>query len=851
MKIANCTLGLVILLTLNLFSIPHLSAQDKSLQAPPEVSQEQLDQAMKAVSNMSPEELDQMIRSIKEICEQLLEPVLKTLNQLHQIVIRLATEVHAGTIRPKNKEAMTTQLTELSKLITQFKDNSYTQVDPLQLIVLIKVSRAIIDHLDKALRNGFTTLEPFNLDEYITRNPLPALGDNPFETIQLEIQASQQQLAALTKAAETAGLTWYNKLYRKIDTYIVDPALTYQVPQRFAKVSVTAIIGLFHLWTFLEPQLHRKDDKGQELPATASTEFLNKFNLIEKWFGSAPLHRQIDLTNHNTVSLLGLLEHHFVSSFQHYLGIPEVLSVGLLYYMWKEDISKLHTYLTSKAQSVRNRLKGGEYIKRAEKFDGMVPPITFDDIVGCEYQKQILNDVISYVLHPERYDRTQTPPERGYLFVGDPGVGKTELAKALGGEIARQLKAAGRDENEIKFIPVSITWIIENSVQRLLVEAYLNAPCVIFIDEIDFLKLQRWSGDAQRTSEFLGLMNGFLDLDPKKQIVIIGATNYSEFLDSALKRYGRFGVHLPFEKPAFNDRKEFLRRMLVKLTFDPADFDLDRIAQETNGCTYEEIRIIIKGVIRKTQTLGIPFTLEAVDQSFDENVRNIIMIDDKVLSEAEHRIIATHQAGHALGHILLKTTAVVSKVTTRPVIIKLKDEGRWEMYEKKPEHEKQKPKLYGKTFTYYPQDTVEVKNEAALMLDGKALVAGFAAERVMLGSAHNYHTGHDGDADDKVDAYNLAMKIVLRGNDIRELSKSKQNELRDQAYELVKQWEAEMVGLFEQNKELLTTIISALIEKRSLSGAQLQEIVAQCAFKAPVALQPSSFVPQQLAVATA
>lgn len=871
MKIANCTLNFLFIAIITLFSIPKLSAQDKSLQPPPGVTQSQLDEAMKMVADMSPEELEQMMRSIKDICEQLLDPVLKGYSELHQVIIRLATEVHAGTIRPKNKGDMSKQLTELSKLVAQFKDNSYTQLDPLQLMVLIKVLHAVIDHLNTALKNGFTELKPFDLDAYITRNPLPALDNNPFEAIQHEIVTFQQQLVALSKSAETAGLTWYNKLYRKIDTYIVDPALSYQVPQRFGKLSATAVIGLLHLWTFLQGEEHQRQDiarrntndrinlldkltpkkdddkKGgnnepspksnlefkalykkelAELPPSSTISFLQKLNLIERFgFGPAPLHGQTSLQNYEQLGFLGLLEHHFVRSFQHYLGIPEVLSVGVLYYLWKGDINKVCTYITNKAQSWRNHLKGGEYVKRGEKYDGLMPTITFDDIVGLEHQKKVLNDVITYILHPERFDRTQTPPERGYLFVGKPGVGKTELAKAMGGELARQLKALGRSEDEVKFLPVPVTWITQNSVQELLVQAYFNAPCVIFIDEIDFLKLERYSGDSQRLSEFLSLMNGFLDLDPKKQIVIIGATNYSDHLDDALKRYGRFGVHLNFDYPSLNDRKEFLRRSLVKLTFDPADFDLDRIAQETAGCTYEEIRAIVKGVIRKTQTLGVPFTLEAVDQSFDEHVRNIITVDDKIISEAEHHTIATHQAGHALAHILLETRDIVAKVTTRPVTVKLKDEGRWKMHEKKEEHEKQKPTLYGKTFTYCPQDTLQVKSIQERINDGKVLVAGFAAEHVALHSTHSYHIGNEGDVDDKLEAYKAALEIALQGLDIRELSKNKQNELRDQAYALVKQWEQEMIALFQQHEDVLNAVISTLLEKRSLSGTELKEIV--------------------------
>ncbi|MCA9769905.1 AAA family ATPase [Candidatus Dependentiae bacterium] len=846
MNIADCTRSLFLLSLISITIIPHIHTMDKALSPQSNISPEQIKQMQQAIASMSQEEIDEAMRTVVNICEGLLDPILKMLGELHQTVMQLAREVSVNTIRPRDKKKMTDTLISLGKTISDLKTASYTQIDPLQLLLLTKFTQGVIDHLSQSLKGGFKDIEAFDLEAYITNHPIPALTENPFEIIQKEIITTKIQLAELIKKSETAGLSWANKIFRKLDDYIIEPSLKYEVPQRFLKIGFTAFVGFYHFWLFLENEQHLRQRlyeqwkyqphlyekflaKYPHLDQESPSWLINKLwkiNLLRK-FSPAPLYGQGAMINEEPMGLIGTLQDFIVRSVQNWAAIPSIAALGTIGYIWKSDYIRASNWISKKASTWRNRLKSGEYNKRADTINNIISDVGFDDIIGLDHVKSKMNDVLEYILHPERFDRTQTPPERGYLFIGEPGTGKTEFSKAIFGEIKRRLRALGRNENEVKFLPVPVTWITENSVLDLMVQAYANAPCIVFIDEIDFLKLQRWSGDNKRLSEFLQLMNGVLDLDPKRQIVFIGATNKAQFLDFALKRSGRFGVQLSFNLPSLKHRKEFIEKLLIKLALDPNTFDTKLLAQKTAGCTYEDIRQIIKGVIRKTQITGVPFSMEELEHSHDENVRNIIMFDDKVLSPQDQRLIAVHQTGHTMAHILLETNHMIAKVTTRPIQQKMKDEGRWEVYDKKPEHEKQRQVLYGQTFTYCPYDSLDLMNATELNKKGQVLMSGYAAERVLLDATHNYHIGYDGDVDDKNEAYQLALSIILGGVDIRELSKTQQNEMRNKAYELVKLWEKEVIALFQSNKALLELVSTTLQEKRSLTGDELNALIAQ------------------------
>jgi ATP-dependent Zn protease len=773
------------------------------------------------ISAMPPEEIDKAIKAVVSMCEEMLTPVLGMLDTLHKTITRLTQEINVNTIRVADKKKMSQNLTALARNISNLKAHSSTQVDPLQLLLLIKFVQGVTDHLSLSLKSGFKSIDSFDLEHYIIHNPVPVLGENPFAVIQQELINANIKLEALVKKAETAGLSLVNTIFRKIDDYVVEPTLKYKIHTRSGQVIATSGMFLFHLWLFLDNAKQNQDTQNDSWILAK----LEKINIMKNFFGwHPPRYRQMD-TLEPIKGFFPLFYDYQIRSLHNYLWVPQVLSGAAFMWLWQNDFSDAKGWILKKMSALRNRLKGGEYVKRADVIDNIMPEITFDDIIGLDHIKAKMEEVIEYMLHPERFDRTQALPERGYLFIGDPGCGKTEFAKAIFGEIRKRLRLMGRDENEINFLFPSISAIMEEGVEKLFATALHFKPCIVFIDEIDFLKLQRWSGDAKHLSNFLQFMNGVIDLGPKQQIIFIGATNRAQFLDFALKRPGRFGVQLSFNLPSLKHRKEFIEKLLSKLAIELNPADLESIARTTAGCTYDDIRHIIKGVIRKTQTTGIAFSMQEIENSFDENVRKIVMLDDKVLSSKDQKLLATHQTGHALAHLLLETNKMVAKVTTRPVQQNMKDEGRWQVYDKKPDHEKQRPLLYGKTFTYSLVDSLGLMDEQELHKAGMVLMAGYAAEVVVLGTTHNYHIGFDGDTDDKNEAYQLALNLLLKGIDIRELSKSAQQETRDKAYALLKTWEQEMIALFEKNKELICLIAHTLEAKRSLSGEELNNLI--------------------------
>ncbi|HPF28990.1 MAG TPA: ATP-dependent zinc metalloprotease FtsH, partial [Lachnospiraceae bacterium] len=296
----------------------------------------------------------------------------------------------------------------------------------------------------------------------------------------------------------------------------------------------------------------------------------------------------------------------------------------------------------------------------AEKETG----VTFADVAGEDEAKESLIEVVDFLHNPDRYSKIGAKLPKGALLVGPPGTGKTLLAKAVAGEAKVPFfSLAGSDFIEL-YVGVGAS-----RVRDLFKEAEKNAPCIIFIDEIDAIGRSRDSkyggGNEEREqtlNQLLSEMDGF---DAKKGIIILAATNRPEILDKALLRPGRFDRRVIVEEPDLKGRVEILRVHSKNVRMDET-VDLDDIALATVGAVGSDLA----NMINEAAILAVKNGREFVNQKDMLDAVELVSMGkekkDRILSPKERKIVTYHEVGHALISALQKNSEPVQKITIVP-----------------------------------------------------------------------------------------------------------------------------------------------------------------------------------------
>lgn len=289
--------------------------------------------------------------------------------------------------------------------------------------------------------------------------------------------------------------------------------------------------------------------------------------------------------------------------------------------------------------------------------------ITFADVAGQDEAKESLQEIIDFLHNPQKYADIGAKLPKGALLVGSPGTGKTLLAKAVAGEAnVPFFSISGSDFVEM-FVGVGAS-----RVRDLFQQASKNAPCIIFIDEIDAIgksRDSRYGGNDEREQTLNQLLSELDGFDSSKGVVILAATNRPEILDKALLRAGRFDRRITVDRPNFNGRLQTLRVHTrgIKLA---EDVDLERIAQATAGAVGADLANLVNEAALRAVRLG----RRAVNQDdLLASFETVIAGTEKkgtVLTETEKRIVSYHEVGHALVAALQKHSKPVQKITIVP-----------------------------------------------------------------------------------------------------------------------------------------------------------------------------------------
>ncbi|MBH8552721.1 ATP-dependent zinc metalloprotease FtsH2 [Nostocaceae cyanobacterium CENA357] len=445
--------------------------------------------------------------------------------------------------------------------------------------------------------------------------------------------------------------------------------------------------------------------------------------------------------------------------------------------------------------------------------------VKFDDVAGIEEAKEELQEVVTFLKQPERFTAVGARIPKGVLLVGPPGTGKTLLAKAIAGEAGVPFFSISGSEFVEMFVGVGAS-----RVRDLFKKAKDNAPCIIFIDEIDAVGRQRGAGIGggndereQTLNQLLTEMDGF---EGNTGIIIIAATNRPDVLDSALLRPGRFDRQVTVDAPDIKGRLEILGVHARNKKLDPS-VSLDAIARRTPGFTGADLaNLLNEAAILTARRRKEAITLREIDDAVDRVVAG--MEGTPLVDSKSKRLIAYHEIGHALVGTLLKDHDPVQKVTLIP-----------------------RGQAQGLTW-FTPNEEQGLISRSQLKARITGALGGRAAEEVIFGPAE-VTTGAGGDLQQ---LSGMARQMVTRFgmSDLGPLSlESQQGEVflgRDwttrseyseaiasridaQVRVIVEDCYENAKKIIRDHRTVTDRLVDLLIEKETIDGEEFRQIVAE------------------------
>ena len=444
--------------------------------------------------------------------------------------------------------------------------------------------------------------------------------------------------------------------------------------------------------------------------------------------------------------------------------------------------------------------------------------VTFKDVAGEDEAKESLQEAVDFLEHPERYAEIGAKLPKGALLVGPPGTGKTLLAKAVAGEAKVPFfSLTGSDFVEM-FVGVGAS-----RVRDLFDEAKKNAPCIIFIDEIDAIGKSRNAGGyggnderEQTLNQLLSEMDGF---DSSKGILILAATNRPEVLDQALLRPGRFDRRVIVDKPDLEGRIQILKVHAKNVKMDET-VDFREVALATSGAVGADLA----NMINEAAILAVRNHRQAVSQKDLLDSVEVVLVGkekkSRVLSKEERKIVSYHEVGHALVSAIQKHSEPVQKITIVPRTM-----GALGYVMNVPEEEK------------YLNSEEEIR---AMLVE---FTAGRVAEELVFGSITT------GASNDIEKATRIARAMVTQygmskrfgfvqlesqtsqylddGRRVMNCSEQTAAEVDEEVMIIMKQSYEQARKILTEHRKALDQIAAFLIEKETITGKEFMDILAK------------------------
>jgi cell division protease FtsH len=448
--------------------------------------------------------------------------------------------------------------------------------------------------------------------------------------------------------------------------------------------------------------------------------------------------------------------------------------------------------------------------------------VTFGDVAGIDQAKLELNEVVDFLKNADRFTAIGAKIPKGVLLVGPPGTGKTLLARAVAGEAGVPFFSISGSEFVEMFVGVGAS-----RVRDLFEQAKTNAPCIVFIDEIDAVGRQRGAGlgggndeREQTLNQLLTEMDGF---EGNTGIIIIAATNRPDVLDAALLRPGRFDRQVVVDRPDYAGRSEILRVHARGKTLSK-DVDLDKIARRTPGFTGADLsNLLNEAAILAARRNLTEISMDEINDAIDRVLAGPEK-KDRVMSEKRKTLVAYHEAGHALVGALMPDYDPVQKISIIP-------RGRaggltWFT----PSEDRMDTGLYSRAY---------LENQMAVALGGRL------AEEIIFGE-EEVTTGASNDlqqvarvAKQMITRFGMSDRLgpvalgrqqgnMFLGRDImseRDFSEETAAAIDEEVRKLVDTAYIRAKEVLLNNRKVLDEIAQMLIEKETVDAEELQEIL--------------------------
>ena len=445
----------------------------------------------------------------------------------------------------------------------------------------------------------------------------------------------------------------------------------------------------------------------------------------------------------------------------------------------------------------------------------------FKDVKGCDEAKEELQEIVEYLRNPDKFTRLGGKLPKGVLLTGPPGTGKTLLARAVAGEADVPFFYRSGSEFEEMFVGVG-----SKRVRQLFAAAKRKTPCIVFIDEIDSIGTSRKSVENQHRKTLNQLLTEMDGFEQNEGIIVLAATNIPEALDPALTRPGRFDrmVHVP--NPDIGGRREILDHYLHDKP-TTSDVDVDKIARGTAGFSGAELYNLVNMAAVQAAMADAP-AITAADLDWARD-RVLMGAEHKsaVLSEENRRLTAYHEAGHALVALKTDATLPIHKATIMP-----------------------RGSALGMVMQLPDKDETSV-NRKQLMARLDVCMGGRLAEELIFGP-DEVTTGASGDLQQ---ATRLAFYMIsdvgmnsnlgpvhlssIRGGGAagRGASGSTESAVDAEVIKLLKESQNRVQKLLKSNARDLHTIAKALMEKETLTGNEIRELIGMPPVKEPAPIK--------------
>ena len=448
--------------------------------------------------------------------------------------------------------------------------------------------------------------------------------------------------------------------------------------------------------------------------------------------------------------------------------------------------------------------------------------VTFGDVAGIEGAKLELTEVVDFLKNPDRFTAVGAKIPKGVLLVGPPGTGKTLLAKAVAGEAGVPFFSISGSEFVEMFVGVGAS-----RVRDLFEQAKKNAPCIVFIDEIDAVGRQRGAGlgggndeREQTLNQLLTEMDGF---EGNTGIIIVAATNRPDVLDAALMRPGRFDRQVVVDRPDYAGRLQILGVHARGKTL-AKDVDLDKVARRTPGFTGADLsNLLNEAAILAARRQLTEVSMDEVNDAI-ERVMAGPEKKDRVMSEKRKRLVAYHEAGHALVGALMPDYDPVQKIS----IIPRGNAGGLTFFT--PSEERMESGLYSRAY---------LQNQMAVALGGRV------AEEIVYGD-DEVTTGASNDlqqvarvARQMVTRFGMSERLgpvalgrsqggMFLGRDIaaeRDFSEDTAATIDEEVSQLVAEAYRRATSVLKHNRAVLDELAEMLVEKETVDAEDLQELL--------------------------